>query len=303
MGADSKIEWTHHTFNAWIGCQRVSPGCEHCYAEALSKRMGWARWGPKEPRKILSEAYWRGPLKWNRDAASVGERHRVFCSSLSDVFEDRPELREHRQRLFGLIIETPHLDWLLLTKRPENVERLMPDFAAPFGVWPDNVWLGTTVEDQRRADERIGDLLRIPAAVRFLSAEPLLEAVDLKLSVRDQDDVGRVDWVIAGGESGPGARPFELSWARNIVRQCRDAGVPVLVKQLGAAASDPENGIAGASLKVHPDAAGLISIRLKDRKGGDWSEWPEDLRIREYPVVAQDCGGVLAHAPDCRSRR
>jgi protein gp37 len=179
-----------------------------------------------------------------------------------------------------------------------------PEWAAG---WPSNVWAGTTVEDQRRADERIPEFLRVPAAVRFLSMEPLLGPVDLHRFMRvvlpgDGSPVQRivlpssvvvngehsygVDWVIVGGESGPGARPFDLAWARAIVDECRRAAVPVFVKQIGAAASDPVNGIAGARLKVHPDAAELVSLRLKDPKGGDWSEWPEDLRVREWPAGA-----------------
>ena len=151
------------------------------------------------------------------------------------------------------------------------------------------MWAGTTVEDQRRAEERIPELLAVPAPIHFLSCEPLLGRVDLT-RLKD-DELGAdwnalegIDWVIIGGESGHGARVFDLGWARSIVRQCKEAGVAVHVKQLGAAASDHENGIAGAALKVPAEAASLISLRLKDRKGGDWSEWPEELRVREYPV-------------------
>lgn len=341
MMRDSKIEWTHHTFNPWWGCQRVSPGCKNCYAETFSKRLGRDLWGPKAERKPASESYWAQPIKWNAAAEKAGERHRVFCASMADVFEDRRELDAHRARLWSLIAETPNLDWLLLTKRPENLRRMVPwacercsgsgihngfgehgldpDWCLDCGgatqgakPWP-NVWIGATVEDQKRAEERIPLLLAEPAAVRFLSCEPLLGAVDLSrwlLSTADRkkrQDLAYwnftrqarakppssadpaaytpngLHWVIVGGESGSGARMFDLTWARSIVRQCKASGVAVHVKQLGAAASDPENGIAGSALKIPMEAASLVSLRLRDRKGGDWSEWPEDLRVREYP--------------------
>lgn len=306
MGANSSIQWTTHTFNPWIGCQRVSPGCQHCYAEAFDKRVGGAklpdgtktlRWGPKAPRVRTGPANWKKPLAWNRAAEKAGERHRVFCASLADVFEDRPELVPWRAELFDLIARTPHLDWLLLTKRPGNILRLWPavDFSdgsrcyRPGSDWWPNVWLGTTVEDQQRADERIPALLEVPAVVRFLSCEPLLERVDLSPWI-DEDTNGfrwragnAVQWVIIGGESGPGARPFELEWARDLVRQARAGDVAPFVKQLGACASDPVNGLAGRSLQVHPDAQALISRRLVDPAGGDMAEWPADLRVREFP--------------------
>ena len=228
---------------------------------------------------------------------------------MSDVFEDRRDLDEHRARLWALIQATPHLDWLLLTKRPENLVKMLPwacgdaEYHRRFvycsrctAPWP-NAWVGATAEDQKRYDERIPDLLSVSAVVHFLSCEPLLEPIEfggyfpeVKLkrgqSIEDYKDCrSGIEWVIVGGESGNGARVFELEWARSIVRQCRASHVPVLVKQLGAAASDPKNGIAGASLKVPTDAAGLVSLRLKDKKGGDWNEWPLDLRVREYPTI------------------
>ncbi len=195
MGEGSKIEWTHHTFNPWRGCTHVSPGCEHCYAEALSKRnpAQLGTWGAGGERVIASESYWKQPERWNRAAEKAGDRHRVFCASLADVFEDRPELIEPRWRLFSLIADTPHLDWLLLTKRPENARVLgVGNFWLDINAWRleqglsvipggmtdiardglPNVWLGTTVEDQRRADERIPILLDTPAAVRFRAGGP-----------------------------------------------------------------------------------------------------------------------------------
>lgn len=313
MGEVTGISWTDHTFNAWWGCARVSPGCEHCYAETLATvRRKLAIWGVDAERKPMSEAYWRAPVTWNRNAEAAGVRRRVFCSSMADVFELPPErnVQAHavqtaaRERLWKLIGETPWLDWQLLTKRPENVRKLAP-WATPggpgTGPWPGNVWVGTTVEDQKRAEERLAWLVEIPSAVRFVSAEPLLEAIDLEnvepfyvkearrragpfapsyhLNVLNGHAKGpdemtdlRVNWVIVGGESGAGARPFALDWARSIVAQCQAAKVACFVKQLGA---DPIDGTAGCS------------VQLRDRKGGDLAEWPEDLRVQEFPEVAR----------------
>lgn len=316
MAKDSGIQWTHHTFNPWWGCARVSPGCEHCYAETFAKRTGHKVWGVQSPRRMFGDKHWNEPLAWDRAAAKAGERHRVFCASMADVFEDREELHEPRARLWRLIGDTPSLDWLLLTKRPENADRLAR--AAALHAWdgggPDrptwlpNVWLGTTVEDQKRADERIPHLLDVPAKVRFLSCEPLLESVNIsqgihcdgcgysKVDKAEQMDhhlcarpSGLLDWVIIGGESGPGARPFDVSWARSLVRQCRAAGVAPFVKQMG---SHPIwNGIAGPG-EHWPDHVETTStsghgwrVRLQDGHGGDMAEWPEDLRVREFPEV------------------
>src|SRR5690348_736847 len=192
MGEGTKIQWTDHSFNPWWGCTRVSPGCEHCYAEAFAKRTGLG-WGVAAERRFFGDKHWNEPRRWNAAAEKEGRRHRVFCASMADVFEDRPELAPWRERLWDLIDETPWLDWQLLTKRPENVNRLVTP-AWHTGAWPENVWLGTTVEDQRRAEERIPELLNCAAKVRFLSCEPLLGPVDL--------DLDGIQWVIVGGESG-----------------------------------------------------------------------------------------------------
>lgn len=174
MGAETKIEWCDHTFNPWIGCTKVSPGCANCYAAVntftrAQRAHGRELWGPDAARHVTSEAKWREPIRWDAAAKAAGIRRRVFCASMADVFEDRPDLAEPRARLAYVIGKTPNLDWLLLTKRPENIARLWIT-----DVVPPNVWLGTTVEDQERADERIPHLLAVPAAVRFLSVEPLL---------------------------------------------------------------------------------------------------------------------------------
>lgn len=342
MGEETKIAWTRHTFNPWWGCTRVSPGCEHCYAERLATvRRKLPVWGVDAERKPMSEAYWREPLKWNRKAEAAGERHRVFCASMADLFEIPPErnTKAHdvmgaaRARLWPLIEATPWLDWLLLTKRPENIAKIAPWRALKAeGVyddrpaWPRNVWIGTTVEDQRRAEERIPWLLEVPAAIRFLSLEPLLEVVDLENvtpyylrrgatgspyepivkvdalrgHVKGPDDVldFKVDWVIVGGESGPGARSFDLAWARSIRDQCKAAGVPFFYKQAGSRPYiSPE----------HEGATGF-EISLRHPKGEDPAEWPEDLRVRQFPATkgrtvmarfdvamdAEDAGNALA---------
>ncbi len=257
---NSKIEWCHHTFNVWWGCQRVSPGCEHCYAETLAHRYNYRVWGPAKTtgRRMMSENYWRQPLRWNKAAEAAGERHRVFCASMADVFEDHPAVEEARARLFELIGSTIHLDWLLLTKRPENVMRMLPE------LWGGNLllhmWIGTSVEDQRRADERIPHLLRIPARVRFLSCEPLIGPLDLRLFdawlPEDCYELWeRLHWVIVGGESGHGARPMNPAWARSLRDQCEAAGVSFFMKQMGG---------------------------VRD-KGGDLNDLPADLRVRQFP--------------------
>lgn len=260
---DSNIEWTDHTFNPWIGCTKVSEGCKFCYAEAqMDHRFGRAKWGPQGARVRTSPAYWRKPLQWDREAAEQVTRKRVFCASLADVFEDRPELRRWRNELFlDLIDETPSLDWLLLTKRPENIMDMLPPHWRYQSI-PDNVWIGTSVEHQKAADKRIPHLLEVPAAVRFLSCEPLLGPVSLDRWFGLQpgnrwaeclcDEIDPADrpcitcearralgeksgihWVIVGGESGPKARPMHPDWARSIRDQCQNAGVPFFFKQWG----------------------------------------------------------------------
>lgn len=225
MAKDSKIEWTHHTFNPWWGCTKVSPGCKHCYAESWARRVGIEVWGARAPRRELSDGYWRQPLAWNAKAERRSERHRVFCASMADVFEDRGDVDALRARLWPLIEATRNLDWLLLTKRPQNILRL-----APWGSrWPTNVWVGCTAENQRWADKRLPELLRVPAAVRFVSAEPLLGPLDLSSWLGSR----RISWVIAGGESGHKARPMNPEWARALRDQCDAAGVPFLFKQWG----------------------------------------------------------------------
>jgi len=252
---NSKIEWTHHTFNPWWGCVRVSPACQHCYAEALAKRVGQKVWGVEAPRRFFGAAHWREPLRWNRAAAEAGERHRVFCASMADVFEDRPDVEDARGHLFGLIEATRSLDWLLLTKRPENIRRMVPRdwLESP----PFNVWYGTTVEDVPR-QARIATLREVPAAVRFLSCEPLLAHLNF-----DVHGLSGIHWVIAGGESGPGARPMQPVWPRYLRNRCVEGGVAFHFKQWG---DFNEHG-----QRVGKKAAG----RMLD--GREWNELPERL--------------------------
>ncbi len=230
----TNIEWCDSTFNAWEGCTKVGPGCDHCYAETRNGRFhAGANWGPGAPRLMRSDTYWREPLKWERDHeaffAEHGRRRRVFCSSLADVFDNEAPAGQ-RERLFEIIKATPHLDWLLLTKRIGNAKRMLP---ADWGDGYVNVWIGATVVNQVEADRDIPKLLALPARVRFLSMEPLLGAVDLDRVYLAQPGADWLDWVIAGGESGPGSRPTNPAWIRRLRDQCAGAGVPFLFKQWG----------------------------------------------------------------------
>ena len=257
MGENSKIAWTDHTFNPWWGCARVSEGCKNCYAETFAARFG-VKWGATSQRRFFGEKHWNDPRKWNAAAQKAGIRARVFCASMADVFDAAPGLDDERSKLWKLIAETPWLDWLLLTKRPENIRPMLPIIQIGGAELPrfNNVWLGTTVENQPAAESRILWLLEAPSAVRFLSIEPMISAVDLERvqivapspphgpgaylnaltgHVAGPDDMGpKVDWVIVGGESGHKARPFHVEWARSIQAQCKAAGVAFFMKQMGA---------------------------------------------------------------------
>ena len=207
--------------------------------------------------EFFGEKHWSEPLRWNLEAGGSGERARVFCASMADVFEDRPELDVWRTRLWELIEQTPSLDWLLLTKRPELISGAVPWRTN----WPRNVWLGTTVEDQERADERLPILASIPAAVRFISAEPLLGGLDIARWL----DQG-LDWVITGGESGPKARPSSPSWFRDLLNQCMQAGVAFHFKQWGDWA--PGQGINLAKARASKVADGTVMLRVGKKTAG-----------------------------------
>lgn len=281
MAENTKIEWADHTFSPWTGCTKVSPACDHCYAEGWAKRSGHVKWGSGQPRRRTSDANWRMPLKWNREAERTGVRPRVFCASLADVFDNEVD-PAWRADLFKLIADTQNLNWLLLTKRVGNVMKManevadMPRTGSHTGhliahQWrngspPKNVWLGATVVNQEEADRDIPKLLTVPAAKRFLSIEPMLGPMLLpferlrewnRIALLNQQEhaVSRIDWVIVGGESGPGARPMSPDWARSIRDQCEEARVALFVKQMGGS---------------------------RDKRG-ELFDLPDDLRIREVP--------------------
>lgn len=223
MAENSGIEWTTHTFNPWIGCTKVSPACDHCYAEAWDNRGlhgGASRWGAKADRTRTKT--WGNPVKWNKQAALSGERPRVFCASLADIFDNHKSiLPEWRKELWALIKATPNLDWLLLTKRPQNILKMLPN------DWDNgyaNVWLGTTAENQTEYDRRKPHLVSVPAVVHFLSMEPLIGEVDM-------GDLSGLEWIITGGENGSKFRPANHDWFRSLRDQCAAANVPFLFKQ------------------------------------------------------------------------
>ena len=273
MAKDSKIEWTHHTFNPWWGCERVSAACKNCYAETWAHRLGLDLWSKGAPRRVMSDEYWRQPVKWNKTAAAAGRRDRVFCASMADVFEDRDDLAAMRARLWSLIAETPALDWLLLTKRPQHVGTFVPWAES----WPANVWLGTTVENQRWAQKRIPLLLERPAKVRFLSCEPLLGPLNIATWLASPTGGPTVNWVIAGGESGHRARPMSPDWARSLRDQCEAYDVPFLFKQWGnwAPVSGPTNGHAVRHVLDHAGAT-IQMINMGKKASGralDGQQW------------------------------
>ncbi len=238
MAKNSQIEWCDHTFNPWIGCTKVSPGCLNCYAETLmDHRYRHVKWGKGEPRKLTKT--WKQPIQWNREARLDGPRPKVFCASLADVF-DAEVPQEWRKDLWTLIEQTPRLDWLLLTKRIENVSKM-----THWEVWPKHVWLGVTIENANVAKERLPILATIPAAIKFVSAEPLLSDFDFGDTP--------IDWLIAGGESGQNFRPVNIDHIRSLRDQCQNRGVAFFFKQWGGR---------------NPKAAGAIL------DGREWKEFP-----------------------------
>jgi protein gp37 len=237
MAEHSPIEWTAyqdadgvwhlgHTFNPWEECQHVSPGCDNCYAEARAERFHSVEWGPHGKRRRTSVAYWKQPLKWARDARVTGGRPRVFRASLADVWDNQvPD--EWRRDLFDLIQQTHELDWMLLTKRPENILEMLSAAIGGLQSWPwPNVWLGTTAEDQPHYDRRWPILMSIPAVVHFISYEPAIGPLRL------HDEGPQPDWLICGGESGRGARWMDPQWAADIKADCAERGVKFFMKQM-----------------------------------------------------------------------
>lgn len=288
MGKDSAISWTNHTFSPWWGCVEVSPACDHCYARELANRWGFKVWGKDAPRRFFTEKHWNEPLKWDKAAAKAGERHRVFCASMADVFEERSDLDLWRLRLWLLIEQTPNLDWMLLTKREKAIGKMLPS------DWlknpRPNVWLGVTAENQRRAEERIPALLEVPAAVHWISAEPLLGPINFapwikgyshnvthdRLDAPDgailngEERIGDawyrqkgIDWVIVGGESGNHPRRMDPTWANEIREQCLRGHVAYHFKQKGRVLA--------------------AELGCKDREGKKLEEWPINFRVQEFP--------------------
>jgi protein gp37 len=269
MGENSKIEWTDHTFNPWIGCQHVSPGCDHCYAEAMmDHRYGRVKWGPHGERKRTSEANWKKPLIWNASARAYkqeyGRRPRVFCASLADVFDNQVD-PSWREDLFSLIRACRRLNWLVLTKRPQNIAKMLP---ADWGDGYRNVWLGVTAESQSYFDQRWEHLQRIPAAIKFISYEPAIGPLRLP------KHGPYPDWLISGGESGGGVRPLEPSWVRDIIADCRHRGVVPFHKQWGKYANNPLVVEQGMSIR---DAQALDKLG----KGGGLIDGQV---VREFPL-------------------
>jgi protein gp37 len=262
---NSKIEWTHHTFNPWVGCTKVSTGlhgaCEHCYAESWALRAGRDVWGNRE-RQRTTRANWLQPLKWNRSVPD-GQRRRVFCASLADVFDNTVQL-SWRADLFQLIYDTPRLDWLLLTKRIGNAAAMIEQAIRLAGLraqrpwpWP-HVWLGATVVTQAEADRDVPKLCEVPAAVRFLSVEPMQGPV--RLARLNAGRTSSLHWIICGGESGPHARPMDPTWCADLRADAERNNIAFFMKQ-GSQANWP-------TFK-------------------DFSTFPRSLQIREFPDATQ----------------
>ncbi len=266
-------------FNPLWGCTRVSEACQHCYAESLAARFGTG-WGKNAERRTFGEKHWNEPVRWNRKAEAAGEPALVFCASMADVFEDHPTWLTERPRLWDLIGRTPWLTWQLLTKRPENIMLMVPpEWTA--GAWPVNVWAGTTVETQARAAERLYWLNLVPAPVRFVSAEPLFSHLNLSDHLEYEGSPG-VNWVIAGGESGPKARGSHPDWFRSLRDQCAAARVPYLFKQWGEWAPAP--------WKVTKDREAEGATHAVNAGTGNWRElahkpWSLERSDVEHPPV------------------
>lgn len=277
MAEITGIAWCDASFNPWWGCTAISVACDHCYAAALDKRTGGDNWGPDKTPRIMSDGNWRNPKRWERNHSSFadqngGRRRRVFSGSMCDVF-DKNAPHGQRDRLWQLIRETPHLDWILVTKRIGNAKSMLPD---DWGDGYGNVWLVITVANQEEADRDIQKLLATPARVRGLSMEPLLGPVDLQkpLGLRlgfDKenkpfwwpDHRPEIDWVIVGGESGQNARSMSMEWARSLRDQCTASRVPFFFKQVGGSGAGKGGALLDgqeykawpASVNIMPDSA------------------------------------------------
>lgn len=259
MGERTTIGWADKTHNEWIGCQKVTEEeCGDCYALRWANRHQMDVWGNLYgSNRHLTKTH-DNPRRWNRAAQAQGKRYKVFCASLSDMFEPHPQVVEARKRLWTLIEETPFLDWQLLTKRPKFIRNLVPE--SWLQNWPCHVWIGTSVDTQTAAEKRIPYLLDLLAPVIFLSCEPLVELVTVARWLQLQ----QINWVICGGYSGSQNRPMQLSWARSLRDECKQYKVAFFMKQLGSVYTR-ENYL------HHP-------------KGEDIAEFPDDLHIQEFPI-------------------
>lgn len=347
MSAGTKIQWCDDTWNTWYGCDKVDAGCKNCYAEVnIAVKMRGVKWGVNADRVRASEATFDAPLAWNKrpwvcdecgDAKPIPEdgrtamtwckkcegdytphhRRRVFSLSLGDWLDDKVPI-EWMADMLEIIRRCDQLDFLLLTKRPENFNKRLQavlrywadiehDHEKTCGfidgwrnnpISPSNIWLGTSVSDQASADKRIPELLALPAARRFVSYEPALEAVKFRFTkpvpitdaeFGDQNEyheVKGIHWLIIGGESGKRSRPFNVKWMRDADAQCKAAGIPVFNKQMGANCwSDQDNFHCPMSDLGKEDVK--WKAHLKDNHGGDWEEWPANLRVRQWPASVE----------------
>lgn len=261
MGETTNIGWTDKTHNEWIGCQVVTEAeCGDCYAKRWAIRHGMDVWGGLyDSDRHLTKTH-DNPRRWNREAEVLAIRYKVFCASLSDVFEPHPQVAEARLRLWTLIEETPFLDWQILTKRPKFIRTLVPQ--SWLQTWPGNVWIGTSVGTQAAAEKRIPYVLELDAPVIFLSCEPLVAYIRLATYFAQR----KINWLICGGYSGTQDRPMQLSWARSLRDECQQHDIAFFMKQLGS---------------VYAREHGL-----QNSKGEDVTEFPEDLQIQEFPRIA-----------------
>jgi protein gp37 len=243
MAMKTAIAWTDHTFNMAWGCWKISPGCENCYADFFaSERIGLDVWGIGKPRRTFGAKHWAEPLKWNRMAQAEGRRHRVFCSSMTDWALDDETIARERVKMWDLIRATPWLDWQLLTKRADRIVECLP---SDWGTGYSNVWLGVSVENIKHGLPRIDHLRKIPAVIRFLSVEPLLEDLG-------PINLNGIHWVIVGGESGRNFRPMDHQWARNVREQCARQGAAFFFKQSAAHRTELGTQLDGQTVREFP---------------------------------------------------
>lgn len=245
LGENTVIAWCDHSFNIAWGCQKISPGCANCYADTLSKRYGHVGiWGKGADRRTFGAKHWQEPIKWNREAERAGIRRKVFCSSMCDNFEDHTDIIGELVKLWALIRTTPWLDWQLLTKRHDRIALSLPD---DWGQGYPNVWLGVSVENDKYL-RRVDTLRGIPATVRFVSYEPALGPIAHAV------DLTGIDQVLYGGESGPGFRPEDKQWARDVMALCREQGTAFFHKQSAAHRTEMGIELDGEIVREYPKA-------------------------------------------------